>query len=68
VAMLLCTECGCESTGAERGWQGQLVDLNDDGGDEVAFFCPDCAAREFGGTPPPGERGYPEGGLPNTRR
>lgn len=29
-------------------WQGHLVDLDDDGEDEVAFYCPACAEREFG--------------------
>ena len=46
--------CDCERRGGTAaGWQGHLVDLDDDGRDEVAFFCPACAAREFGtrGTP-----------------
>jgi hypothetical protein len=50
MAVLICVECGCESRGAEQGWQGHVVDLDDDGEDEVAFFCPGCAEREFGGT------------------
>jgi hypothetical protein len=41
--------CGREQAERERGWQGHLVDLDEDGVDEVAFFCPRCAAREFGG-------------------
>jgi hypothetical protein len=55
VAMLVCVECGCKSGDAERGWQGHLVERDDDGKSdeqEVVFFCPDCAAREFGETPP----------------
>jgi hypothetical protein len=45
---LVCAECGREDDDRERAWQGHLVDLDDDGADEVVFFCPDCAAREFG--------------------
>jgi hypothetical protein len=53
VADLLCTECERTGAAAEDGWQGHLVDLDDDGEDEVAFFCPFCAAREFGPMAPP---------------
>jgi len=49
MAELVCAECCCEAAEAERGWQGHLVDVDDDGADEVLFFCPRCAAREFGG-------------------
>jgi hypothetical protein len=49
VAVLVCVECGCSDCGSEHGWQGHLVDLDDDGAEEVVFFCPRCAAREFGG-------------------
>ena len=45
---LVCCECECASLGAAFGWEGHLVDLDDDGADEVAFFCPDCVEREFG--------------------
>lgn len=48
MAVLICVECERENRGEERGWEGHLVDLDDDGKDEVAIFCPDCAAREFG--------------------
>jgi predicted RNA-binding Zn-ribbon protein involved in translation (DUF1610 family) len=44
---LVCAECGGISGPSARGWQGYLVDAEDDGGDEVVFYCPDCA-REFG--------------------
>ena len=44
---LRCIECGRQADGEAAGWQAHLVDLNDDGEDEVAFYCPDCAAREF---------------------
>jgi hypothetical protein len=43
-----CLECGTQADEGARGWQGYLADLDDDGEDEVAFFCPDCIAREFG--------------------
>lgn len=47
---LVCSECGRRAdTDAARGWQGHLVeDDEDDGTEEVVFFCPLCAAREFG--------------------
>ena len=41
-------ECAREDRDSEWGWAGYLVDLDDDGEDEVAIFCPDYAAREFG--------------------
>jgi hypothetical protein len=44
---LCCVECGRRCDASVRGWRGYLVDLNDDGEDEVVFFCPRCAAREF---------------------
>ncbi|MHB8692076.1 MAG: hypothetical protein ACYDHH_12590 [Solirubrobacteraceae bacterium] len=45
---LVCCNCERRSVGTAAGWQGRLVDLDDDGRDEVVFFCPGCAAREFG--------------------
>lgn len=50
---LVCCECERRAVGTVAGWKGHLVDLDDDGRDEVAFFCPACAVREFGtrGTP-----------------
>jgi hypothetical protein len=56
VSALTCTECGRRSGGEARGWQGYLVDLDDDGEDEVVFYCPACAAREFDRCPPPPNR------------
>jgi hypothetical protein len=48
VVELVCVECsGCADTEA-RAWQGHLVDADDDGEDEVVFYCPLCAAQEFG--------------------
>jgi hypothetical protein len=47
---LICAECGRTEDNDARGWRGYLVDLDDDGADEVIVFCPCCAAREFGGS------------------
>jgi RNA polymerase subunit RPABC4/transcription elongation factor Spt4 len=47
-ADLACVECGRRSDAEARGWHGYLVDTDDDGADEVVFFCPRCADREFG--------------------
>lgn len=46
---LICVECERCSADLAVGWVAHLVDLDDDGLDEVAFVCPRCAAREFGG-------------------
>jgi hypothetical protein len=56
---LVCCDCDRCAVGTAAGWQGHLVDLDDDGRDEVAFFCPACVAREFGrpGTLPDGYDG-----------
>lgn len=48
MTLLTCGECGREDLDQGRGWRGYLVDLDDDGADEVIFFCPRCVAREFG--------------------
>ena len=45
---LVCAECGRRSDAEARGWQGYLVDADEGGGDEVLFFCPRFANREFG--------------------
>jgi hypothetical protein len=44
---LICEECGCHATDVARGWCGYLIDLDDDGEDDVVFFCPGCVEREF---------------------
>ncbi len=46
--VFVCAECGREDHLRERGWEGHLVDLDEDGEDEILFFCATCAAREFG--------------------
>jgi hypothetical protein len=43
--VLRCFECGAEAYGDTRGCEGHL---DDDGEDEVGFFCADCAELEFG--------------------
>jgi hypothetical protein len=35
--VLVCVECQRRSAAAAEGWQGHLVDLDDDGEDEVVF-------------------------------
>jgi hypothetical protein len=40
---ITCEECRRPWLDRERGWQAHRVDL-----DEVAFYCPKCAEREFG--------------------
>jgi hypothetical protein len=42
-----CEECREEAEGRAVGWEAFLVDLDDDGQDEVVFHCPVCAEREF---------------------
>jgi hypothetical protein len=49
---LVCTECGRFSDLRAEGWHAYLVDLDEDGHDEVALYCPICAAREFGRAAP----------------
>lgn len=50
---LICAECGRTGDEHARGWRGYLVDLDEDGADEVAFFCARCSIREFGGSDRP---------------
>lgn len=45
---LTCIECACASDDRAVGWEAHLVDLDDDGADEIVCFCPRCSAREFG--------------------
>ncbi len=45
---LVCEECRARSNASAVGWRGYLVDRDYDGEDEVVFYCPGCAAREFG--------------------
>jgi hypothetical protein len=59
--MLVCCECQVRSAGTATAWQGYLVDLDDDGNDEVVFFCPRCAAREFGSRSAAGEEWFEPG-------
>ena len=56
---LTCVECARLSDAEARGWQGHLVAFDDDTEEGVVFFCPVCAAREFG-EPRPRRRQSPE--------
>lgn len=47
VECLICEECGRHATELAEGWRGYLIDLDEDGEDEVGFFCPTCVAHEF---------------------
>ena len=48
-AELVCVECRRRADPQARGWQAHLVESDDnDDNDELVFFCPACAAREFG--------------------
>jgi len=60
---LVCCECGRRAGESATRWQGYLVDVDDDGQDEVVFFCPACAAREFGSQSPRGGLGQLDQGL-----
>ena len=42
-----CEECEVEAEGDAQRWEAHLADLDDDGQDEVVFYCAECAAREF---------------------
>jgi hypothetical protein len=48
LAHLICVACGRRSDPEARGWQAHLVEADDGESDEGIFFCPTCAAREFG--------------------
>ena len=48
-AELVCVECRRRADAQARGWQAHLVESDDnEDEDEVVFFCPACAVREFG--------------------
>jgi hypothetical protein len=42
-----CQECKLEAEGDARGWEALLIDLDDDGQDEVVFYRAVRAEREF---------------------
>jgi hypothetical protein len=49
VRVLVCAECPRVSGFYARGWRAVRVDLPDKGDEPaLAFYCPNCAAREFG--------------------
>ena len=45
---LFCAECRRRADAEALGWRAYLVDADDYDRDDVLFFCPTCAAREFG--------------------
>ncbi|HEX5800221.1 MAG TPA: hypothetical protein VFY02_08950 [Gaiellaceae bacterium] len=46
--MLTCDECGCRSRDG-RSWRAYLEHPDDpEYGQQVATYCPPCAAREYG--------------------
>ena len=50
VHVLACVECPRVSSVSARGWKAYRVedpDLNEP--PQLAFYCPECAARESGG-------------------
>lgn len=44
-----CVECETRAGSTAAGWQAHLLDTGEDE-DELVFYCPTCAAREFGNT------------------
>ena len=47
---LRCAECGTLSAAEAWGWRGYRMDVLDEYAlPELAFYCPECSAREFGG-------------------
>jgi hypothetical protein len=49
--MLNCEECATQPATAEEAlrWRAYLTAVvEDEGGEEVAVYCPECADREFG--------------------
>lgn len=42
-----CQECGREATGNAAGWEAHVVDVDDDGQNDLVFYCRVCAEREF---------------------
>jgi rubredoxin len=49
--VLVCPECAAEAPPGAVGWHAVLTVGDEDAEDveEVAVYCPECAAREFGG-------------------
>jgi hypothetical protein len=46
---VVCEECRAEADDSALGWRGYLAFDPEDGDQpDVAFYCPRCAAREFG--------------------
>jgi hypothetical protein len=44
-----CAECKTEAINPARGWRALRIDIPQEGDEpDVAFYCPECAEREFG--------------------
>jgi hypothetical protein len=48
--MLNCEVCATQPATVEEAlrWRAYLIEVVDDGNEEVAVYCPECADREFG--------------------
>ena len=48
--MLNCEECATQPATVEeaRRWRAYLIAVADNGYEELAVYCPECADREFG--------------------
>ena len=47
--LMRCQECLIEATASARGWRALRTDIpQEDDEAELAFYCPECAEREFG--------------------
>ena len=44
---LICVECEANPDRSAEGWEAHLLSADDDVPDEVLFYCPRCAQREF---------------------
>jgi hypothetical protein len=44
---IVCLECEEHTNDEARGWEAHRYDVDDDGADEILFYCPACAVREF---------------------
>lgn len=52
--VLTCAECGRTAPEDGTGWRAYREDIEAEGdAPTLAFFCPECAGREFDGAEPP---------------
>ena len=58
---IVCVECQARSSSAtERGWRGYRSDDEPAESSGLVFYCPACAAAEFGAASPPKRRPKPD--------